>query len=118
MFTLGASSPKKCARDPRALFSVSRSSSFTGFWFSRNHSAKPVTTLVLPTPPLPPMERMTRLFIFLAPSLPRRTLEPAVHTVLDTFRDAQRPPGSFVLLPFADEQKDARLAYEKAVNSI
>src|SRR5580692_2678268 len=60
ILTLGTWPPKKCVSDPRALFSVSRSSSLTGMPFSWNHSAKPVIKLVLPTPPLPPMERTTR----------------------------------------------------------
>src|SRR5215471_4547781 len=59
MFSFGTAFPKKYANDPRALFSVSRSSSLIGIWFTPNHSAKPTITLVLPTPPLPPMERIT-----------------------------------------------------------
>src|SRR6185312_1365226 len=69
MFTLGDCSPKKCASEPRALFSVSRSSSVTGISFSSNHSARPAITLVLPTPPLPPIERMT-LFSATATAVP------------------------------------------------
>jgi hypothetical protein len=61
IFTLGTWPPKKWVSDPRALFSVSRSSSFTGMLFSWNHSAKAVITLVLPTPPLPPIDRITSL---------------------------------------------------------
>src|SRR5512136_2902339 len=59
MFTFGTASPKKWVRDPLALFSVSRSSSRTGIWHISNHSASPVMTLVLPTPPLPPIVRIT-----------------------------------------------------------
>src|SRR5512146_2188205 len=62
MFTFGTRPPKKCASDPRALFSVSRSISFTGILFKENHSAKPTIMLVFPTPPFPPIERMTLFF--------------------------------------------------------
>src|ERR1700733_9335667 len=60
MLTFGTRPPKKCVSEPRALFSVSRSSIFIGIWFTSNHSANPTMTLVLPTPPLPPMDKMTR----------------------------------------------------------
>src|SRR5206468_8189187 len=65
MFTLGTRPPKKCVRDPLALFSVSRSSSFTGTSFVSNHSARPAMTLVFPTPPFPPIER---IILFAAPA--------------------------------------------------
>ena len=57
---LGDRPLKKCFREPRALFSVSRSSSVTGISFAANHSARATMTPVLPTPPLPPMVKTTR----------------------------------------------------------
>src|SRR5271166_1988478 len=75
MFTLATDPLKKCLSDPRALFSVSRSSSVNGISLASNHSARTTIRLVLPTPPLPPMVKTTRLFFgwaFIAILLGRR----------------------------------------------
>src|SRR5215469_6578781 len=64
MFTLVTDPLKKCFNDPRALFSVSRSSSVNGISCASNHSAKATISPVLPTPPLPPMVKTMRLFVF------------------------------------------------------
>ena len=55
MLTFVTEPLKKCLSEPRALFSVSRSSKVTGISFAANHSAKATMTPVLPTPPLPPI---------------------------------------------------------------
>ena len=60
MLTLVTDPLKKCLSEPRALFSVSRSSNVTGISFAANHSARATMTPVLPTPPLPPIEKTTR----------------------------------------------------------
>src|SRR5262249_60153939 len=64
MFTLVTDPLKKCFNDPRALFSVSRSSSVNGISCTSNHSAKATINPVLPTPPLPPIVKTMRLFVF------------------------------------------------------
>jgi hypothetical protein len=61
MFTFVTEPLKKCFNEPRALFSVSRSSRVTGISFASNHSARATMTPVLPTPPLPPIVKTTRL---------------------------------------------------------
>src|SRR5260370_26649584 len=61
MSILWAELGKKCLSEPAALFWVSRSRRVMGMLPALNHSASRVMTMVLPTPPLPPMEKMTRL---------------------------------------------------------
>src|SRR6267378_1786594 len=75
MFTLATDPLKKCLSEPRALFSVSRSSSVNGISLVSNHSARATIRPVLPTPPLPPMVKTTRLFfrwVFIATLLGRQ----------------------------------------------
>ena len=60
LFTFVTKPLKKCLSEPRALFSVSRSSRVTGISFAANHSARATMTPVLPTPPLPPIVKTTR----------------------------------------------------------
>src|SRR5712671_2642802 len=77
MFTLVTDPLKKCFNDPRVLFSVSRSSSVNGISLASNHSARATIRPVLPTPPLPPIVKTTRLFFasaFIAILLDRRDL--------------------------------------------
>src|SRR6266851_2104909 len=62
MFTLATDPLKKCLSEPRALFSVSRSSSVNGISLASNHSARATIRPVLPTPPFPPIVKTTRLF--------------------------------------------------------
>ncbi len=63
MLTLVTLPLKKCCKEPRALFSVSRSSKVTGISFASNHSARATITPVLPTPPLPPIVKTTRFVL-------------------------------------------------------
>src|SRR5215831_4690581 len=94
MLTLGARAPKKWASEPRALFSESKSSSWAGISLASNHSVSAAIRLVLPTPPLPPIERITR-FSAVSAGTPRPSLFCC---------DFMLPPSSALRLQLAVDQ--------------